>query len=56
MTAPLDETSIIDAVAKRYATVTPDSHGLVKAYRRLWRTYSGTAHGLRWWQCIAPRS
>lgn len=48
VTAPLDETSIIDAVAKRYAIVTPDSHGLVRAYRLLWRTYSGTAHGLRW--------
>jgi hypothetical protein len=48
VTAQLDETSIIDAVAKRYAVVTRDSHELVKAYRLLWRTYSGTAHGLRW--------
>lgn len=48
VTAQLDETSIIDAVAERYAVVTRDSHELVKAYRLVWRTYSATSHGLRW--------
>lgn len=48
VTAQLDETSVIDAVAKRYAVITPDSRELVKAYWLLWRMYSGTAHGLRW--------
>lgn len=48
VTAQLDETSIIDAVARRYAVVIAESCGLVQAYRLLWRTYNGSTYGLRW--------
>ena len=45
-----DDTAIIDTVAKRYVEMTSSSseHDLVTTYRMIWRTHSGTAHGLRW--------
>jgi hypothetical protein len=46
----LNDTDIIDAVAKRYVATTTGSaeHDLVTTYRMIWRTHSGTAHALRW--------
>ncbi|MCD2198280.1 hypothetical protein LQ327_33435 [Actinomycetospora endophytica] len=46
--ARLDDTTIIDTVAKRLVHIEPVNADLVQAYRLLWRTHSGTAHGLRW--------
>jgi hypothetical protein len=45
-----EDTAVIDAVAKRYVETTSSSseHDLVTTYRTIWRTHSGTAHGLRW--------
>lgn len=46
--ASINDTAIIDAVAKRLAHLEPGNRDLIQAYRVLWRTHSGTAHGLRW--------
>jgi hypothetical protein len=45
-----EDTAIIDTVAKRYVETTSSSseHDIVTTYRMIWRTHSGTAHGLRW--------
>ncbi len=45
-----EDTAIIDLVTKRYVATTPNqlNRDLVTTYRIIWRTHSGTAHGLRW--------
>lgn len=49
ITQRLEDTEIIDSVAKRYVQVTDPRNGLlINGYRVLWRTQSGIAHGYRW--------
>lgn len=44
----LNDTALLDVVARRLVERDPENVDLIRAVRVVWRTYSGVAHGLRW--------
>ena len=44
----LNDTALLDQVARRLVERDSESTELIRAVRVVWWTYSGVAHGLRW--------